>query len=116
MLINPKNVTEVNSAYMMDALNEAFEPWQTGEPDRRIPLVCKPQRVSERTILIKTQEAGLLFYVTFDEYSARLVVADNDTDQPEDCEPILAGMVGQNQDDFEEAFADGCISAIAQWW
>lgn len=116
MLINPSNVTEVNGSFLLDSLDEAFTPWQSGEPDRRIPLVFKPRWINDHIILISTQEASIVFYVTFDDYSARLVATNDDKARPEDLEPILVGMVGQNQDDFEEAFADGCISAIAQWW
>ena len=113
MMYDLNNVNEVNGSYLVTALNIAFERYQTGEPDRECPLVNPAHLTGPDTIKMDTQQAGFKFEIAFNDYSAQLVAYDPDND---DVEIIAAGAIENDQMDFENEFANGCLKAIMKWW
>jgi len=108
MIYNLNKICTVNGSYLTDELNEAFKPWQTGEPDRKVPLVYPGKQVDPDNIVIDTQEAGVKFLVEFNEYSAQLMDSDYNV--------ICAGSIDNGEIDFEHEFAAACVKAIKEWW
>ena len=108
MIYNVDDICTVNGDYLKDELNEAFKPWQTGEPDREVPLMEKAKQVDPDNIVIDTQEAGVKFLVEFNEYSAQLMDSDYNV--------ICAGSIDNGGIDFEHEFALACVKAIKEWW
>jgi len=108
MIYNVDKVCTVNGSYLKDKLNEAFKPWQTGEPDREVPLMEKAKQVGPETIEMNTQE-GSKIWVEFNEYSAQLLAGD-------DCRVLCAGSIDNGGIYFEHEFAAACVKAIKEWW
>ena len=108
MIYNVDDICMVNGSYLTDELNEVFKPWQTGEPDREVPVMEKAVQTDPETIEMNTQE-GIKFWVEFSDYSAQLLAGD-------DCELLCAGSVDNGGIDFEHEFALACVHAIKEWW
>ena len=60
MIYNVKDICMVNSSYLADELNEAFKPWQTGEPDREVPLMEKAVQTDPETIEMNSRRQQAL--------------------------------------------------------
>ena len=113
MIYNLDDINEINGAYLVKELDKAFKPWQSGEPDRGVPLVVSPKQKGIHEIEMRTIEAGYVFTIYFDEYSAQLVASDLDGNQ---VEVVCAGSIENGQDDFETEFSLACVKAIKAWW
>lgn len=107
MIYNLYKICTVNGSYLTDELNDAFKPWQTGEPDREVPLMEKAKQVDPETIQMNTQEGSKL-WIEYNDYSAQLVAGD-------DCQVLCAGAIDSEEIDFEHEFALACVKAIKEW-
>ena len=108
MIYNLDDICTINGSYLTDELNEVFKPWQTGEPDREIPLMEKAVQTDPETIEMNTQEGSKL-WIEYNDYSAQLVAGD-------DCRVLCAGSIDNGGIDFEHEFALACVHAIKKWW
>ena len=108
MIYNLDETCMVNGSYLTDELNEVFKPWQTGEPDREVPLMEKAVQTGPETIEMNTQEGSKL-WIEYNDYSAQLLAGD-------DCKVLCAGAIDNGQIDFEHDFAKACVHAIKEWW
>lgn len=108
MIYNVDDICMVNGSYLTDELNEVFKPWQTGEPDRDLPLMEKAAQVDHEIIEMNTQ-AGIRLWVEYNDYSAQLLAGD-------DCELLCAGSIDNGGIYFEHEFALACVKAIKEWW
>ena len=108
MIYNLGKICTINGGYLEDKLNEAFKPWQTGEPDRDLPLMEKAKQVGPETIQMNTQEGSKL-WVEYNYFSAQLLAGN-------DCRVLCAGSIDEGEIDFEHEFALACVHAIKEWW
>lgn len=108
MIYNVDDICTVNGSYLTDELNEVFKPWQTGEPDREIPVMEKAVQTDPETIEMNTQWGSKL-WIEYNDYSAQLIAGD-------DCEVLCAGSIDNGGIDFEHEFALACLHAIKEWY